>query len=163
MNSIRIGNLEWATEDLKLTVTRDGKELTLIETELDWKEAFEKNIPCYMKSKHPGGGLLYNIQATSNITPDGWQIPSSSDWKSIAKDPNVNQLNKLLGFNERRFYAFCNTEDEYYGSYWACTSCSEEMWATSLDKLSVQYYESPTKWGEECDYGLFIRCVKNIL
>ena len=109
MNSIRIGNLEWATEDLKLTVTTDGKELTLIETELDWKEAFEKNIPCYMKSKHPGGGLLYNVQATSNITPDGWQIPSSSDWKSIAKDPNVNQLNKLLGFNERRFWG---TENE---------------------------------------------------
>jgi uncharacterized protein (TIGR02145 family) len=86
-NVVKIGDLYWTLDNLKITKFNDGTEIELITGNRDWEDAGENNMPAYCyynndldnKNKY---GALYNFHAisTGKLAPEGWRVPTDADW-----------------------------------------------------------------------------------
>jgi len=161
VKTISIDNTEWMLEDLSLIETKEGKILKLADTKEEWNIAFQNRDPAYKKSMHPGGGILYNLFALNIIIPTGWKLPNEDDWYKLSKAlTNTQEDIDSFGFKDRANFALCNNEDRNDGAYWLGGFTPDESWGTKIENLSLIFYAGVTKWGCDCDYGLFIRCIK---
>lgn len=86
--SVIIGAQEWLVENLKTTHYANGDPISNITTPLDWKNttngawSFYDNDYTYDTTY----GKLYNwyaIADSRSICPDGWRVPSHSDWQTL--------------------------------------------------------------------------------
>jgi uncharacterized protein (TIGR02145 family) len=79
--TVKIGNLWWMAENLKVRVYRNGKPITEITADTGlWQN---NTSGAYSKSSY---GLLYNWYAVSNskkLAPVGWHVATDQDWKEL--------------------------------------------------------------------------------
>lgn len=84
-NTVRIGEQIWMSQNMKVTVDREGKELKL------GKDYWYPNGDESLVEEY---GLLYTWEAAMRIAPQGWHVPSKAEW---------NKLNRCVrGQNEYR-------------------------------------------------------------
>jgi len=89
VQTIKIGNQVWMTEDIKITSYNNGDPIYEAKQEKQWKDCGDKKIGCYRKLKN--GTFLYNGFAVNDkrgILPSGFILP---------KYEQFNQLIKSLG------------------------------------------------------------------
>ena len=85
--TVKIGNLEWMTENLRVKYFTDEVEIAYIYDAEDWQST---NTPAYTYYNNNSDyalthGALYNWYAvnTGKLCPDGWRVPSDNDWKTL--------------------------------------------------------------------------------
>jgi uncharacterized protein (TIGR02145 family) len=88
---VKIGNQVWMTENLNLSVFRNGEVIPEAKTEEEWIKAGQERKPtwCYYANDPANGykyGKLYNWHAvndTRNLAPEGWHVPSNAEWQTL--------------------------------------------------------------------------------
>lgn len=91
IKSVVIGEQEWMTENLGVTVFRDGSEIEYIDYEDDWSDVSKEKAPgwCYYGMDEEEGaihGKFYNWYAVADprgLCPEGWRVPSDADWQQL--------------------------------------------------------------------------------
>jgi uncharacterized protein (TIGR02145 family) len=87
----KIGNQQWMTGNLELTVFRNGEAIPEAKTGKEWTEAGKQGKPawCYYQNDPINGktyGKLYNWYAINDrrgIVPAGWHLPSAAEWQTL--------------------------------------------------------------------------------
>lgn len=113
VKEIKIGEQIWMSENLNSDTFRDGSPIPQAKSAEDWKRAGENKKPvwCHFNNDPSNGdklGKLYNYYAVIDprgLAPEGWKIPSDSDW---------NQLVKVLGYDAA--HKLKSTADWSYGT-----------------------------------------------
>lgn len=90
--SIRYGNQEWMVENLNVDRFRNGDPIPQARSVREWERAAEQRWPawCYYDNDPGKGkefGRLYNWYAVNDprgLAPEGWYIPSRSEWQELA-------------------------------------------------------------------------------
>lgn len=164
---IRIGDLEWMTENLRYTDIDEygysennhrvyyGAELTSVEQNDE------------INSNKKEFGYLYDYDAALKMVPEGWRIPTDNDWKKLeaALGMTKNELEKtgwrgdkeavqikgnksnlglnlkyggIINFWDNRFVAI---NLNIYGFYWSSTKDNSKP-QTSAYYRAVGYYEN---------------------
>lgn len=84
--TVKIGEQWWMAENLKTTRYSDGsylaRSVSLLDT-VNWKI---RGTYCTYDNDDKAPGLLYNwyaIQNSSGIAPEGWHVPTDTDWKTL--------------------------------------------------------------------------------
>jgi len=91
--TIVIGNQEWMAENLRTTHYADGTPITLNES--NWGSD-STGVYCWYNNDKGSYenlyGALYNWYTliNENVCPDGWHVPSDSEWKIL--EGNVDSL-----------------------------------------------------------------------
>ena len=85
--TIRIGDQEWMSENLKTTRYNDGQPIPNITDNSQWVNLTTPGYCWYnnnLSNKEIYGGL-YNWYAVSagNLAPEGWHVPSEAEWVSL--------------------------------------------------------------------------------
>jgi uncharacterized protein (TIGR02145 family) len=86
--TITIGDQVWMAENLKVTHYRNGEPIVKIIDNNEWEDS---SVGSYCNYENNDGwillyGRLYNWYAvidSRNIAPEGWHIPSDSEWKQL--------------------------------------------------------------------------------
>jgi uncharacterized protein (TIGR02145 family) len=99
--TVDIGNQTWMAENLKVIHYPDGTLLTFVNDSATWDAIFTNDIAyCWYEDNSANGeiyGALYTWAAAMNgagtsdanpsgvqgVCPDGWHIPSDSEWKEL--------------------------------------------------------------------------------
>ncbi len=90
---VKIGSQVWMAKNLNVETFRNGDEIKRARTSEAWEKAYENKEPawCYHKNNPDNGdkyGKLYNWYAVNDprgLAPEGWEIPSQSQWKQLTK------------------------------------------------------------------------------
>ena len=95
--TIKIGDQTWMTENLKVTHYRDGSAITLETDNAEWV-ALTTEAYCiyynYISFEGDDYGALYNWYALTdsrNIAPEGWHVPTDTDWKELEMALGMSQ------------------------------------------------------------------------
>lgn len=99
-NAIKIGTQTWMKENLKTTKYRDNTVIPNVTDNTAWNSLTTGAYSDYDNSvlNSDTYGRLYNVFAVSsihNICPQGWHVPSDSEWNVLAKylDNTVDTTN----------------------------------------------------------------------
>lgn len=82
--TVKIGDQWWMAENLNVTSFNSGMKIEQIEDKEEWKSTDKPAYSVYNNISGPG--LLYNfhvINATDEIAPEGWRVPTDEDWKKL--------------------------------------------------------------------------------
>ena len=90
-NGIEISDQIWMKKNLDLTKFRNGDEIFHAKNQEEWNQAYYDKIPAwsYYENIEENGrtyGLMYNyfaIKDSRKLAPEGWKIPSISDWNRL--------------------------------------------------------------------------------
>jgi len=90
---VKIGDQIWTTENLNVTVFRNGDPIPEAKTAEEWSKAGKEGKPawCYYENDPANEkkyGKLYNFYAISDprgLAPTGWHIPTDQEWVQSAK------------------------------------------------------------------------------
>jgi uncharacterized protein (TIGR02145 family) len=103
-DSVKIGDFDWATRNLEITMFRNGDIIQEARSKDEWELASDNKIPafCYfnndpMNQKY---GKLYNFYAVSDprgLAPEGWRIASIEDWENLGHYLGDNHNRRLKG------------------------------------------------------------------
>jgi len=107
--TIEIGDQTWMAENLKVTHYADGSAIPLVTGEAEW-EALAADAKAYcwydnLSEYSDTTGALYTWAAAMNglpgvdtipsgiqgVCPDGWHMPSDSEWKVLEKTLGMSQ------------------------------------------------------------------------
>ena len=183
-NTLTIGNQTWMAENLRVIVYRNGDTIPSI-TDTTWDDLTTGSFCNYNNEKHiHKAGRLYNWYAVTDprsLTPEGWHIPSDSEWTVLINyigEENAGGKLKEAGFahwsspntgadNSSGFSAIAAgaryTDNFFFGagmstSFWSSTEVdSTEAWHRSLSSNYNgvgRYYNSKT-------FGFSVRCVRD--
>ena len=97
METIKIGNQEWATKNLNFQSFLNGDLILFAATLKEWSEAGKTKKPawCYVnQSKETANnyGLFYNryvIEDPRGIIPHGWKLPDRKDVRELKDCLNI--------------------------------------------------------------------------
>jgi len=89
--SVKIGNQEWASENLNVDKFKNGDAIPEVKSDEAWVKAGEEGKPawCYYDNDPKNGdkyGKLYNWYAVTDprgLAPSGWHIPSDAEWTTL--------------------------------------------------------------------------------
>ncbi|MBE0655820.1 MAG: fibrobacter succinogenes major paralogous domain-containing protein, partial [Bacteroidales bacterium] len=118
--SILLGTQEWMERNLDVVCFRNGDSLLHAQTAEDWISANERGEPawCYLNndpSTCDETGLLYNwfaVTDTRGLAPEGWQIPSDSDWSVLISFlGGTNVAGKKMKSRDGAFYDEASTNE----------------------------------------------------
>jgi uncharacterized protein (TIGR02145 family) len=185
--TIKIGNQGWMLENLNLSNFRNGDPITLAKSAKEWEHLTKKGKPacCYYFYNPSYGikfGKLYNWYAVKDprgLAPEGWHIPSVSEWKvlkSVLNDKN-NDGTKLKsnidwadngnGTNESGFSGLPGGVVYRDGSFDSIGYHASWWSSTKDDKDSAFYYTLAWKEGYLREFssliqeGKSVRCLKD--
>ena len=100
-NYVSLGNQDWATENLKVTTYSDGTPIPQVTSSSQW-ENLTTGAWCYLNNNPDTQYILYNFYAVvgvhdndpntpnKTLAPDGWTVPSGSDWFTLRDYLNNN-------------------------------------------------------------------------
>jgi len=185
-NTIQIGNQLWMSENLRVTRFKDGQLIPVIEDDKEWDKAGVEKSPavCVFQNKPANGkiyGSLYNwptVIDERGLAPEGWHIPSESEWKELEKflgnrdagtklkftdgwyrkknGTNESGFNGLPG-GERSWNGCCDSDDLKRFATWYSSDIDKIAGVTLKWDERFLMYSSMTAGG----MGHYIRCVKN--
>jgi uncharacterized protein (TIGR02145 family) len=160
--SVRIGNQEWMTENLDVSVFRNGDTIPYAKTDEEWYTSFQNGEPawCYYNNNPSFGennGKLYNwyaVKDSRGLAPKGWHIPTDNEWrilkdylggenqagikmKSIGKWPNKRNR-KIEVTNESGFSAIPSGGREEDGEF-CCKTDFTSWWSATSFSVSNAY------------------------
>jgi uncharacterized protein (TIGR02145 family) len=184
--TIRIGNQEWMTENLRVTHFRNGEEVPNVADNTAWS-LLTTGARCYYNNDSAAFagtyGALFNFFAVSDtrgLCPSGWHIPSNIEWTTLTTylggtsvaggkmkaarlwpSPNAGELNTSGFSGLPSGHRFREGNFDFNGI--------KETWWTSthVDPPAVWYraviYNSAEviidgQWNEA---GLSVRCLKD--
>lgn len=182
-----IGTQTWICENIDVSTFRNGDPIPEANSEEEWEKAGEEKRPmsCYYNFDKTNGekyGKLYNWYAANDsrgIAPEGFHIPSDTEWDQLVKylgeDPGTKMKvnngweNFGSGSNESGFSglpAGWATSDgtfekiEYATAWW---SSNDSFDATKWGRGLTFDWFTCWKWGKESkrSEGASIRCVKD--
>jgi uncharacterized protein (TIGR02145 family) len=92
LNSVKIGNQIWMTENLNVDRFQNGDIIPEAKTAEEWEAAGNAKRPawCYYDNDPANGkkyGKLYNwyaVNDTRGLAPAGWHVPSDSEWTALS-------------------------------------------------------------------------------
>ncbi len=185
-----IGMQIWMAENLRVSRFRNGDPIPLVSEGDDWEvinkqadpaSSYYNNDPAYVEQF----GKLYNwwtARDKRGVCPEGWRIPSRSDWKELVNylgmevaasklkatsGWDVSQIgkngNNQSGFNakpggQRSFSGFLGFSDiNAVGNWWSATHVAGPVWRFRLNAWGTYYdlgFYSP-------NHGFSIRCIKD--
>jgi uncharacterized protein (TIGR02145 family) len=85
-HTVKIGNQDWMTEDLKTTFYNNGDAIYEAKSEKQWKEYSNKKVGCYRKLNN--STYVYNgfaITDKRGIIPTNYYLPKYQDYKILLK------------------------------------------------------------------------------
>lgn len=98
--TVKLGNNWWMAENLKVTKYRNGVKIAKATNYTDWSNLNDNVNGAYcaydnLESNGKTYGYLYNWYAVNryitdndasyNIAPQGWHIPTDEEWKDLEK------------------------------------------------------------------------------
>jgi len=86
--TVKIGNQWWMAENLKVTHYRNGYAIPNVTSNSDWRHLTTGAYCNYDNDANNATtyGRLYNWYAVNDsrkIAPEGWHVPSDSEWKTL--------------------------------------------------------------------------------
>jgi len=178
-NTVQIGSQCWLKENLKTTKYKTDENIPLITNAYDW-EYSSTGAMCYYDNNVNNAlkyGALYNGFAvnTGKLCPDGWKIPSKTEWDILAQGLGGNNIagyymkttsgwnyngngNNLSNFSAlpAGFRDYYFNSIEYGTGFWSETnsgSRNETVWLV-YDELALKSYT------DFLSRGLSVRCIK---
>lgn len=105
--TVSIDLQEWSTKNMNTAFFRNGDSIPEAKTDDEWKKAAIEGKPawCYFSNDKKNGkkyGKLYNwyaIKDPRGICPEGWHIPSESEWNSFVRQLGQDAGTKLKSRN----------------------------------------------------------------
>ena len=186
--TVIIGNQVWTAENLKVSHYRNGDEILFGTSTDDWTNAHADSYGAYcfydnVESIASVYGYFYNQFAVASgvIAPEGWHIPSESEWAELIdflgagaggklkeegtdhwEYPNVGATNEsgftVLGAGYRivsgTFSAF-NTNTYF----WSSTTYEGGQTSVGLRLTNGSQYHSLSYYNR--GYGFSVRCIKD--
>jgi uncharacterized protein (TIGR02145 family) len=187
--TITIGTQTWMAENLRTTKYLNGDNITLITENTAWRYQ-AAGAYCNVNNTENVDtvatmGRLYNWYAVSdsrNIAPEGWHIPSRSEWNSLVTHLGGADAGDLLketgtihwispnsgATNESGFTAIpggdrSHTDGKFYdiGTGFACWSSEEYSYADAYYRSIVYNFSTlgENHWSKQL--GLSVRCIKD--
>jgi uncharacterized protein (TIGR02145 family) len=110
--TVKIGEQLWMTENLNVSIFRNGDLIPEAKTENEWKQASSEKKPvwCYYKNDPDNGrkyGKLYNWYAVCDsrrLAPEEWHIPKEMEWvellRYIGRKGKGNAGNKMKSIED---------------------------------------------------------------
>ncbi len=98
-NTVIIGGQKWMKENLRVTHYRNGVQIPNFISPASWTNNYTTGAMCYYNNDSSTYastyGALYNWYAvidTNKICPEGWHVPTNSEWNILEKyiDPTVD-------------------------------------------------------------------------
>ena len=88
---VKIGDQVWMTENLNLSVFRNGDAIPEAKTVEEWLKAGKegKSAWCYYENDLANGekyGKLYNwyvVNDSRQLAPEGWHVASDAEWQTL--------------------------------------------------------------------------------
>jgi uncharacterized protein (TIGR02145 family)/uncharacterized repeat protein (TIGR02543 family) len=187
-NTVQIGSQCWMRENLKTTKYNTGEGSPVITDREQWYRA-EIGAMCYYDNDVTNTavyGALYNAYAvdTENLCPQGWHVPSSDEWNTLASElggadvagyvmkttydwsPNWYDGSSGNGSNESGFSAFPTGyrtpsgsfyEMGYIAGFWSTSSNSSwSKISRKVDNSNILIHGSDSK-----EFGYSVRCIKD--
>jgi uncharacterized protein (TIGR02145 family) len=182
----QIGDQVWMSENLKVTHYRDGTAIPNVTDGNDWANA-SNGAYCYHSNSTTLGetyGALYNwytVGDTRNLAPEGWHIPSASEWQvlfdfvggteiaggKLKEVGTVHWLSPNTGAtNEYGFNALPSGERAWGGGFdrlgeviFLWSSSSNGQYGTGVAMSNTTAGSGQTDWWKENGYS--VRCVKD--
>jgi uncharacterized protein (TIGR02145 family) len=187
--TITIGQQTWMAENLRTTKYRNGEDIPLITDNTAWRY---QSAGAYCNVNNTENvdtiatmGRLYNWYAVSdsrNIAPEGWHVPSRSEWNNLVTYLGGTDAGDLLkesgtthwispnsgATNESGFTAIpggdrSHTDGKFYdiGSGFACWSSEEYSYSDAYYRSIVYNLSSlgENHWSKQL--GLSVRCIKD--
>jgi uncharacterized protein (TIGR02145 family) len=193
-NTVTIGNQVWMTENLNVEKFRNGDVIREVITKEEWRIMGEGKRPSwtYYQSNLKNGekyGKLYNWYAVNDsrgICPEGYKIPSESDWASLSNYLGGNDVagRKMKsttdwkkwpykgypdgnGTNESGFSGFpggiiseyggVGGEVGYFSAWWSSTEINDyDAFGIYLKTYSDELVEVDSSKNK----GMYCRCIK---
>ena len=167
--------MTYSQEVGKFMDSRDGKTYKTVQIGRQvWMAenlAYKTKLVCWTFGDRPENlkryGYLYPWEAAKTACPDGWRLPSKSDFDSlfiIAKKTDIKIYEFLTRKENNGFSAtfggfreenggFINKD--YTGIYWSSTKGSQDTgWHLSIDKSSknvdMQYIDYSSAYSVRC-------------
>jgi uncharacterized protein (TIGR02145 family) len=87
--TIKIGNQEWTSENIRTTKFNDGSSIPLVKDSSQWVNLTSSGYCFYNNSsnadEHKKWGAIYNwyAAAAGKLAPSGWRVPSDADWDTL--------------------------------------------------------------------------------
>jgi uncharacterized protein (TIGR02145 family) len=187
VNSIRIDKLEWMTENLNVSIFRNGDVIPESKTIDEWIEAGKEGRAawCYYENKAENGdkyGKLYNWYAVTDsrgLAPKGWHVSSDDEWRRTTdflggEDAAGTKMKSNMGWsqdgngtNESGFTGLpggCRDLNGKFsnagniGFWWSATEYDNVLaWYRCIDQSP--YYVYRTNYYKQ--NGLSVRCIKD--
>ena len=172
MNTVKIGQQEWAAEDLKVTEFRNGENIPLVTDNAQWKSI---KTAAYCIS--PNGHYLYNWLAVNDqrgLAPKGFHVPTDEEWTELVEylggvrvAGEKMKIKYWDGTNSSGFSAvpggYRSYIDEIFydfgsdGHWWSSSPFGSDAWSRNLSSGSSSVY----RFYDYVQDGFAVRCIKN--
>lgn len=186
--TVKIGGQWWMAENLKTTHYRNGDSIPLIADSGTW-EALTTGACCEYDNELTHVdiyGRLYNWFAATdnrNIAPEGWHIPSDSEWEELVEylGGDVMIVGGKMKESDTIHWSYPNAGATDEGGFWGLPAGSRNItgfygslhhgayfWSTTEFDVNTAWLrhlwytdsEAYRRWYSKQD-GLSIRCIKD--
>ncbi|MFA9389200.1 MAG: WG repeat-containing protein [Prolixibacteraceae bacterium] len=171
-DQINLTSVEEITETGEFTDPRDAQEYTW--TKIGQQIWMNENLQFYTPDSRCDQdnckkyGRYYNWEVAKNVCPEGWKLPSTSEWDQLIKHygteelayhalkpGGISTLNFNLGGYMYNASSFENIDE--YGYYWTSTSSADMkascIWFNSYESSVLQFSEGQNHLRN-------VRCIK---
>ena len=187
--TITIGTQTWMAENLRTIHYRNGLEINKVVDSTEWRKLKTGAYCDYNNTILTGGtlGKLYNgytINDSLNIAPEGWHVPSGSEWTTLSdylggenvagsKLEEAGTVHWVYGCasNESGFTALPGGLRDYtgffsyistFGWWWSSTEYTENFYTNVFYTRSLcNFSEWFGKTYNGKTEGLSIRCIRD--
>jgi uncharacterized protein (TIGR02145 family) len=133
-NGVKIGNQIWMKENLRTTKYNDGSDIPLVTNPIEWSNLTTPGYCWYNNDQaiyEIPFGALYNWYTvnTDKLCPDGWHIPSDTEWLTMENYLIIN------GFNY---------DGSITGNKIAKSLAANTTWLSSINEGAVGNTDYPT-------------------
>jgi uncharacterized protein (TIGR02145 family) len=188
IDSVIIGTQVWMEKNLSVNHYRNGDKIPRVKDSATWAK-LTTGAWCWYKNDPATGtvyGKLYNwyaIHDPRGLAPEGWHIPSDSEWYTVSSflgtnaqnaggkmketgtthwlDPNVNATNSsgftaLGGGYRSEIGQFCYIN--FLGYWWSSTQIGPNF---AFCRRLVSYGGFMDRMSYEKKKGFSVRCIKD--
>ena len=175
-HTIKIGSQVWMVENLNTTKYRNGDPIPNIVDNNEWG-ILKTGAYCDINndSNNSNEGRLYNFQSITdsrNIAPEGWHVPTISEWEILINfigggEYGYKLSDNSIGFSPiptsyRRYNGFSNYEFQS-ANWWTSTEEDSNPWCIQLILGNAPFGNGTIKSTNNVskNNGYSVRCIKD--